>query len=782
MDNSFPYQTPLDALAHLVDQPRLPGARISPNFEWVCFFHRYGVESIRDLAGSELKLAGLRFNPERYAPTRAGFTYDGITLHHLSTGKEYEITGLPSAKIHAPSWSSQSRYLFFLVEFSDGLRLWSLDTDTQSAQQLSSERINGVLPGGFYRWSADGHSILTRLVCPGEPPTIDPTPIGPIIRETSDRKAPLRTYQDLLKDETDARMFEHYTTSRMARITVEGQVTHLGEPDCYYMVKSSPDGRYILVRTLQQPYSFLVPYSRFAGRYELWDSQGQLLKTLADYSAAEDLPKGFDSVRTGPREIDWRSDAPSTLVWAEALDGGDMSQEEPHHDRLFTWEAPFDGEATPFLDLEMRFDSLEWTDDNLALVNEWRYTDKWIKTWTFDPADPAGTLELLSSRTFNDHYADPGVALKRTGPLGTKVIATQNEGNSILFSARATSKGWNPCLQSWDIKQKSLDQLWSSEPPYYERALGLLDPRGEKILTLRESSGEPPNFFVRHLQSGAIDRLTDLPHPTPDFQDLKKEVITYQRADGVKLSGDLYLPPGYKGGPLPVVMWAYPLEYKDSSVAGQVTSSPYEFNRVSYWGPLPFLALGCAVFDDPKMPIIGEGDTFPNDTFIEQLVSSARAAVDTLVERGIADPDRIAIGGHSYGAFMVANLLAHSDLFKAGIARSGAYNRTLTPFGFQGEERDFWEATDVYSRLSPFFSAHKIRHPLLIIHGAEDNNPGTFPEQSERLFSALNGLGGQARLVMLPRESHAYRARESLLHMLWEQQEWLRKHLHISSD
>jgi len=170
----------------------------------------------------------------------------------------------------------------------------------------------------------------------------------------------------------------------------------------------------------------------------------------------------------------------------------------------------------------------------------------------------------------------------------------------------------------------------------------------------------------------------------------------------------------------------------------------------------------------------------PNDTFVEQLVSSAEAAVNAVVERGVVDPEKIAVGGHSYGGFMTAHLLAHTKLFKAGLARSGAYNRTLTPFGFQGEERTFWEATPTYIRLSPFAHAKKIaenKRPLLLIHGENDENSGTHPMQSERLYNAVKGMGGIIRLVKLPFERHGYRARQSIMHALYEQDMWLQTYV-----
>jgi dipeptidyl aminopeptidase/acylaminoacyl peptidase len=775
MAAELPYQIPSEALAKLVDQPKLPGARISPDYRWACFLEQNGLESIRDLAGPELKLAGVRFNPIRYAPSLSGFSYASLTWHDLRNDEKIAVTGIPEGKIHVPTWAPDSTCLVFVLEQEDGLRLWSVRPGEPRARLVSNRRINGILPGGFYRWTSGGDAVLTRLVVERDAPNLNSVPLGPSIRESTGEAAPLRTYQDLLKDDADADLFQHYATSQLARVELDGQVHTLGEPAVTYTYRASPDRNYILRRILTRPYSYLVPFSRFGGRYELLGWDGSRHRTLNEFPPAEELPKGFDSVQVGPREYDWRNDEPATLVWAEALDDGDMKTEHAHHDRLFSWKAPFKGEPSTLMNLEMRFESLEWCDDDLALVSEWRYSDRRIRVWAIQPGQSQSSPVLFDDRSFNDRYKDPGTPLKVNGPLGTRILARAKNGGLLLSGRGAGPEGLVPFLDLWTREKK--ERIWHSEAPYYERIVGLLDDHGEKVLTLRESVDDPPNFYKRELSKSESEALTDFAHPTPDFKDIRKETIFYTRDDGVDLSGTLYLPPDFNGGPVPVVLWAYPLEYKDPSVAGQVTTSPFEFKRVSYWGPVPFLAMGCAVLDDPKMPIIGEDDHLPNDTFREQLVASAKAAVDTLVERGIGDPDKMVIGGHSYGAFMVANLLIHSDLFKTGIARSGAYNRTLTPFGFQGEERDFWESKQVYSSMSPFFHAENLDKPILLIHGAEDNNAGTYPMQSERMFSAIKGLGGQARLVLFPKESHGYRARESLLHMLWEQEEWLKKYV-----
>ena len=452
-----------------------------------------------------------------------------------------------------------------------------------------------------------------------------------------------------------------------------------------------------------------------------------------------------------------------------------MKKEVEVHDRLFTLSAPFTAEPQTLMDLGMRYAGITWGNDKLALVTEWRFSDRKLRTSKFAPAAPNEARVVFDERSYNDAYRDPGNPVTTLSSFNTRVIKVGDNQSVLLTGLGASPQGNVPFLDRHSFASGEKVRLWHSEAPFYERVAAVLDDEGKRLLTLRESPQIQPNFFLRDLSANSLNAITDFPHPTPAFANIEKELIKYKRKDGVELSGTLYLPPGYKreDGPLPVLMWAYPLEFKDASVAGQVKDSPYEFNRISYWGPLAHLAHGFAVFDDPKMPIIGQGKAQPNDNFREQLVNGAQAAVDVLVERGIADPKRIAVGGHSYGAFMTANLLAHSELFAAGIARSGAYNRTLTPFGFQGEERNFWEASDTYGAMSPFFHAEKINEPMLMIHGEEDNNSGTFPIQSQRMFAAIKGLGGRSRLVMLPHEQHGYRARESILHMLWEQYTWL---------
>ncbi|WP_404851839.1 MULTISPECIES: alpha/beta hydrolase family protein [unclassified Colwellia] len=778
-DNDF--KIPPKQLADLVDAPRQPSVRISADKQWVAILARPGAKSIEELAQPEEKLAGLRINASIFAPSRSS-GYTSITLKKVDGDEQVAIKELPAGKIMSVNFSPNSQYLAFIVENKQGLTLWKYNLKTKKTKQVSKHAINASLGGTQYRWKRDSTGFYTRLTIAkaSDKPQASKAKIQPVIQTTSGIKAAVRTYSNLLKTPYDEALFEFLTRSQLAEISLAGRINKLGKTAMVKDFTLSPDGQYLLVSQVKKPFSYLVPARRFPEETQVWSVEGKLVTQVADLASGENIPKGFDSVREGRRNINWRSDVAATLVWAEAQDGGSMKTDIEHHDYVYTWTAPFKNDPKLFQKIERRFDDITWGNKNFAMISDWRFSDRQIRQWKFNPSQTNVKKILFQERSYNDRYNDPGRFIKERNQFGINVIKTLDNNNSVyLTGTGASAEGNIPFLNQYDFSAKKKINVWKSTAPYYERIVLVLNEQATKVMTLRESTTEQPNFFVRDLSKNTLIQFTDFPHPTPAFVGVSKEKLKYKRKDGVELSGTLYLPADYdkSQGPLPTLIWAYPREYKDKKVAGQVSDSPYEFVRVSYWGPMPHLAQGFAVFSGAKMPIVGFDGTLPNDTFREQLVSSAQAAVDVLVAKGVTDKDRIAIAGHSYGAFMVANLLAHSDLFKAGIARSGAYNRTLTPFGFQGEERSFWEGQSTYASMSPFFHAEKINEPMLMIHGKEDPNSGTFPMQSERMFAALKGLGGNARLVMLPHEQHGYRARESLLHMLWEQHQWLDKYV-----
>jgi len=774
--DGLPYRTPSDVLVDLVDASDPPWVSLSPNREIMLLLHVPALPSISELAEEELRLAGYRIKPATNGPSR-GWEIADLGVMPIEGGDERSIQGLPEKpRIRNTRWSPDGRRVLFTNTVRDGIELWVADLEEARARRLVGPRLNmaaGIAP----RWAPDGRSVLVPLVPAdrGSAPEQPRVPTGPTVQENLGRTTPARTYQDLLQNAHDEALFDHYFTSQMARVDLDGGIELLGEPAVYREIDPSPDGRYVLVEFVHQPYSYLVPASRFPRKVQVWDAEGNLVRELADKPLQDSIPIAFGSTETGPRGHRWRHDVPSTLVFVEAQDGGDAGAEAELRDKVFALDAPFAGKPVELAALEQRFGGIYWGDDDLAMVVSWWWPTRSQRAWRVAPGDPDRDPQLVIDHNWEDRYNDPGEPLVVTNEYGREVL--QTDGRYLFMSGDgASEEGDRPFLDRYDLETGDTERLFRSEAPYYEMPMAVLDDRGERILTRRETTDQPPNYVVRDLDDDEATQVTFFEHPTPELRGVQKELIRYEREDGVMLTGTLYTPAGYDpdaDGPLPTLLWAYPTEYKSADAAGQVTDSPYRFVRIGWWSPVMWVARGYAVLDDPGMPIIGEGEDEPNDTYVEQLVSSAAAAVDVLVDRGVGDRDRMAIGGHSYGAFMTANLLAHSDLFAAGVARSGAYNRTLTPFGFQAEERTFWEAPDVYFSMSPFMHADQVDEPILLIHGEADNNSGTFPIQSERFYGALKGLGGTARLVMLPHESHGYRARESVLHMMWETERWL---------
>jgi dipeptidyl aminopeptidase/acylaminoacyl peptidase len=786
------YRKPPPALQKLVDAPRPPRLVASPRRDLAALIRPQALPPIALVAQPELRLAGLRIHPSSHAQSRFAY-FDDLWLVDLATGREIRLEGLPQPLDLAElRWSPDQRTLAFSRRDAESgaLQLWLVDVATRQARRLAIGPLNAVFGIGF-AWIGDSARLLVRLrpADLGPAPVGDGVPTGPNTQQTApaERRRPrqLPTFQDLLRSEADARTFEHYARAQLALVDLQGAVSTVGAPALYARATPSPDGRLLLVEKLERPFSYLVPWSSFPRRIEVLDLRGERVFELAALPLVEGLPVGNDAVREGPRDVEWRADAPATLAWVEARDGGDPARATEVRDEVRMLAAPFGGPPQVLARLGKRLDGIAWGRGDLALVTESWWKDRSYVRWRVAPDHPERPAEKLHAGSSEDRYADPGRPLQAPDATGEPRLVTTPDGKAIyLLGEGASPEGDRPFLDRFDLASRQATRLFRSEGPVYERPVLLLDAAARRIVTSRESPQEPPNFQLRtadrKARYGPPLALTRFPHPTPELRDIRKEQIRYKRGDGVELTATLYLPANYdpaRDGKLPFLLWAYPQEFKSASAASQVTDSPHRFNAVSYWGPLAFLAMGYGVLDDPAMPIVGEGDAEPNDTYVQQLAASAQAAVDAIVERGVADRDRLAVGGHSYGAFMTANLLAHTRLFKAGIARSGAYNRTLTPFGFQAEERNYWTAADTYDAMSPFHQADRIKGALLLIHGEADNNSGTFPIQSERLFAALKGLGGTARLVMLPHESHGYRARESILHMLAETNDWLEQHV-----
>jgi dipeptidyl aminopeptidase/acylaminoacyl peptidase len=782
------YQDAPAPIAQILDTPPTPGVSVSPTRTHAALLGRANLPPIAELAEPQLELAGYRINPRNNGPANSRIAWlNSLSFQDVSGGTVRDVALPAGTRFIAPSWSPDGRRLAFLRGADAGLELWVADVAGGEARRLTGPQVNAAFGAGM-EWLPDGSSLLLTLVPAGRGPAPEAarTPAGPIVQENAGRTAPVRTYQDLLADAGDEALFAHYFTGQLAIVPVDGSAPRLiGQPGLIAEASLSPNGRYILQQRLKRPFSYNVPAALFPTDILVTDLDGRTVRQVADLPLRDDIPLQFDSVAPGPRAAHWRADRPDTLVWVEAQDGGDVRREAAVRDRLFTLDAPFTAAPQPLVDLADRFAFLLWGRDDFALALTRRWNDRLETRIAIDPSRPGQPGRVLLQRNFQNRYDDPGLPVTRVTPHGHQLLHFTPDANGLFMTgAGATRQGEFPFLARMDLATGQSTRLWQARMPHYETVVALLDDGGERLLTRRESRTEVPNFYLRRRAGGTPRRLTNFPDPAPQFAGVQRELISYRRADGVQLSGTLYLPAGYdrrRDGPLPLLMWAYPAEFTDAAVAGQVVDTVNRFVRPGGISHLFLLTQGYAILDNPTMPIVGANGAEPNDTYVQQLVASAQAAADAVVGMGVASRDRLAIGGHSYGAFMTANLLAHSDIFRTGIARSGAYNRTLTPFGFQAEQRSYWEAVDTYTQMSPFTHVRRINEPILLMHGQNDDNSGTFPVQTERFYAALKGNGATVRYVVLPLEAHGYRGRESVGHTLWEMDRWLDLHLRAPS-
>lgn len=775
------YQQPPAAIRTILDAPPTPGLSLAPNREWFILTERSGLPSIAEVAEPHLKLAGTRLNPHTNGPASSG-GLEGMTLQRISDGSTTTVHVPAGGRLSGPSWAPDGHHFYFTQTTDSGIALY-LGSPDGSVRSLMGPVLNGA-HGSPCSWLDGGRELLCARIPAdrGTAPVAPDAPTGPVTQETAGRSAPERTYQDLLTSPFDEALFAYYFATQWVIVGLDGTTTSVGVPGLTTSLSPSPDSRYFIAETVQRPFSYQVPWGRFPSRTAVWDRSGREVHLLENQTRVDVQSLARGSTAKGPRSWRWRADAPATLVWFEALDGGDPKVEVPHRDRIVMLNAPFNGEPRTWLETEWRAGGISWGRNNLALVSEsWAPTRK-TRTWIVNPSVDGGAPRLLFDRASDDSYGNPGSPLSETDSTGRTTLLFSRDGKSIWLSgAGASDEGNRPFIDKMDLTTGKTIRLWRSSGPVYETVVAPVNAEIGTFITRRESTTEPPNYWRRDvILRRAPEQLTHNPDPAPAFAGVTSKFLTYTRADGVTLTATMYLPAGYDArhdGPLPFLFWVYPAEYETAAAASQVSGSPYRFTRPGGASHLFMLTQGYGILDNPSFPIVAINGGEPNDTYVEQLESSARAAIDTLVGMGVADRDRIAVGGHSYGAFTTANLLAHTDLFRAGIARSGAYNRTLTPFGFQSERRTYWEAEPVYRRMSPFTYADKLNEPILFTHGMDDNNSGTFPIQSERMYAAVKGFGGTARLVMLPGEAHGYSARESVGDVLAEMTEWLDRYV-----
>jgi dipeptidyl aminopeptidase/acylaminoacyl peptidase len=777
------YQVPKKELLNLIDVDLAPTVLRNSKNTVMLLLSRSTYKSIADLSRQELRIAGLRVDPERFIGSRTTY-YKKVELIDFEKGEHPLIVeGLPNnPQLTNFIWSPDEKKIAMTHTSDSGVELWTVDVDSRKAKKLSSEPINATM-GSSISWLKNGKELLVKLLPKDREEIIDQSvivPTGPKVTENNGEKAQNRTYQDLIKNPTDAKNFTQLSRSEIYRIDMDGNKSPFLDAKMYRSVNVSPNGRYIMVSFVKKPFSYLVPYYRFPTETHVYDLEANLVKVISDNPLQEVLPKGFMAVSINKRNIGWRFDQPSTIYYVKALDKGDPEMKVPFRDALYEWEAPFNQNPSLLTKTINRYAGVIWGNDLYAIIYDRWWNSRNSKTYLFSPSKPNIPAKVIDDRNYQDRYSDPGDFVTQKGKYGKKILAL--EGNkAFLLGDGFSEKGQFPFLDRIDLKSDKKVRIYEST--YTEKYEQLYDYNFiDKKLSVRiESKSEYPNYFIRSLgDKNSLTQQTFFENPFKNLKNVGKELISYKREDGLNLSGILYTPEGFnKDDPeqLPMILWAYPREYKDKSSAAQKTNNPNRFLYPSWGSPIYWVTQGYVVLDRAAFPIIGEGTDEPNDSFRTQLVANAEAAIKAVVDKGYADRNRIAVGGHSYGAFMVANLLSHSNLFAAGIARSGAYNRTLTPFGFQSESRSYWEAPDVYYTMSPFMHADKMKTPLLLVHGEADNNSGTYPLQSERYYNALKGLGATTRLVMFPKESHGYRAKETILHLIWEQDQWLEKYV-----
>jgi len=776
------YQKPVKEILDLADAKLPPSVRINDAGTYMVFMSRDRYKSLATLAETELRLAGLRINPVTNIGSRTTF-YKTISLVKVGDKKETNIEGLPgNLRIAHFSFSPDQKGFVFTNTTQKGVGLWYVDIKSAAARRLTKDVLNANMRTP-YRWFVDSNSLLVKFLPKDRGYIIDKTstiPTGPRISINDGKKAQNRTYQDLLKDRIDEENFENLVRSELYKVGLNGGKKLWLKTDLYRSFYFSPDGNYILVTTIEKPFSYLVTYYRFPSKIYLYDKTGKLIKKIQELPLIEDLPKGFMAVRKGMRNISWRSDKPSTLYWTEALDKGNPAVKVKYRDQVYEQDVPFNKKPIKLFKTINRFSGIIWGNEKLAIGIDYWWNTRNLKTYIFDPSVTDDQAKIIFDYNYQDRYSDPGNFITRKNKFNQDVIYIKN-GMLLLQGRGYSPSGIRPFVDQFHLKTGKTKRLWRADGKTSLESL--YDPINLKkglFLSSIQSKSKYPNYYLRNVfkKNKKPVQITFFKNPFKSIQGVHKELIKYKRNDGLDLSGTLYLPVNHqKEKKYPMLLWAYPREFKDKKSAGQVTSSPHRFTYPHYASPVLWVTRGYVVLDGAAFPIIGEKDEEPNDSFVKQLVANGKAAIDAVDKLGYIDRNRVGVGGHSYGAFMTANLLSHSNLFAAGLARSGAYNRTLTPFGFQSEERNYWEAPEIYYQMSPFMHADKMKTPLLLIHGEADNNSGTYPMQSERYFNALKGLGAIVRLVMLPKESHGYSARESVLHVLWEQDTWLEKHV-----
>lgn len=777
------YQIPPREIMELADYQKTPGVIMDEKKEFMVFTYQNTYKTLEDLNQEELQLAGLRINPVTNISSSINYITN-LKVRKLLDKELIQVQGLPDKpRITYLTWSPDDKKIAFTNTNARSVELWVLDVASATASKISSKPLNANR-GKPFNWFKDNQHLLVRTIPENRPALTDSKkglPKGPVVSTSDGAKSQNRTYPDMLKNKADEANFETLVTSELFKIGLNGDAELVAGKAMYSDESFSPDGNYILINTTSRPFSYIVPLGRFPSRSVVYDLSWKEIKVVNEVPLNEVMPKGFMAVRKGKRNLSWRNDLPSTLYYVEALDEGNPENKVEFRDAVYQWVAPFAENPVQLARTKDRFNEVIWGNETTAVMYDDWFDNRNTRTYLFNPSKPSDLPKVISDRNSQDIYTDPGQFETVKNLFGRDVLLFEKD-NLFLIGDGYTKNGQFPFIDQYNVKSLQKSRIYQSAyTDKLERILTIKDIKKGEVLVQIQSKADFPNYFLRNIKKKEqLTPVTQFPNPFESIRNVEKSLIKYKRKDGVELSGTLYLPAGYdkvKKEKLPLLIWAYPTEFKDKNSAGQIALNPNEFTFPYYGSFVYWVTRGYVVLDDAAFPIIGEGKTEPNDSFVSQLVANAEAAINAVDSLGYIDRKRVGVGGHSYGAFMTANLLTHSNLFACGVARSGAYNRTLTPFGFQSEQRNYWEVPEVYNTMSPFMNAEKMKTPILLVHGEADNNPGTFTLQTERYFQALKGLGAPVRMVLLPKEAHGYVAKENILHLLWEQDRFFEKYL-----
>ncbi|MDB5120576.1 MAG: aminoacyl peptidase [Sphingobacteriales bacterium] len=768
------YQKPSQTIIDLVDAPILPKAIFSSNGEWMLLLQPQGLISANEALKPEIKIAGLFIDPSINSVSVDTF-YTDIKLKSVNKEEEYILTGLPESLLASEiRWSPDDSKIAFCNTTNSGIELWIADLRTFTAKRLTDQYLNKTV-GNTYCWEPESKSLIAKFITAdrGKVPPITAKISGPITFDNSAKLTSSTNNDNLNSAQYGKSEFSYYLISQLITVDMDGKTSNFYNSGIIKSFDFSPDGKYILIETIKK-YIPGVPINQLPYSAEILSSKGSVVKKIFDAPLADNLVNNYDAVPKGPRQIGWRTDKPASLYWIEAQDFGDPNLLVSLRDAIYTLDAPFKVNKIKIADCYLRFKSIIWNNDNLAIV-----TERWWKTRAerrvyIKPADPTFRINLVD-RYFDDTYSDPGQLVITKNEYNRPSLLTE-DANVFYIGYGGSVEGERPYLMKFNIETKITDTLFHSKAPYYERPLFFNNKHF--VITSREAIDSVPNYYRVKLPTLGSKQLTDFSDPYPNLIGIKNQRLSYQRPDGVPINGILYLPASYTRakGTLPLIVWACPKEYKTKTAAGTVKGSVYQFPKLDQNSPLYWLTKGYAVFDKMEMPIIGESQDEPYDTYLEQLRFNTEPAIKKLIENGIADPKRIAITGNDNGGDMAAVLLATTKLFTTGIAYNGIYNYTYSPFGFNSEQRTFWQVPELYSKLSALSLADKIKAPILLLSAINDLNE-TMSLQAYSFYTALKGNSVSTRLSVVPTNSKYELSRESILHILWEKERWLEKNL-----